>query len=62
MQVKPSKFHNNNMSVVLVKNDNTTKYCPPQQFNNKQLHPRVALKFKNGKATCPYCGDKFQAK
>ena len=42
--------------------DGTTKYCPPQGIDAKTLHPRVALKFVNNQASCPYCGLKFKLK
>lgn len=50
------------MSVVFLNNADTTQYCPPRGTENNNLHPRVALKFKDGVAKCPYCSVKFQIK
>ena len=36
-------------------------HCPPPEVQKWNMHPRVYLKFdQKGKATCPYCGAKYE--
>ena len=43
-----------------VKSSELPASCPPKNSSVDGLHPRVYLKFKDGKAKCPYCGAKFE--
>lgn len=48
-------------SVRTVRPDELPACCPRLDENLSHLHPRVYLKFgKDGLATCPYCGARYQ--
>jgi len=34
--------------------------CPPKEAEAWDMHPRVYLDFKQGKATCPYCNAQYE--
>ncbi len=55
-------FHTEHMQHIYLVDDGVTKYCPPHGVENTDLHPRVALKFHNGVAVCPYCGVEYRYK
>ena len=60
MQIKD--IYNKHTIFVKVKDDNAVKYCPPIEIEAKSLHPRVALKFNNAIAKCPYCSMEYRIK
>ncbi|MCW8877066.1 MAG: zinc-finger domain-containing protein [Kangiellaceae bacterium] len=34
--------------------------CPPKEQEHWNQHPRVYLELSDGKASCPYCGNRFE--
>ena len=60
MQIKD--IYNKNVTFINLENDGIVKYCPPITIDAKALHPRVALKFNNNIAKCPYCSLEYRIK
>jgi uncharacterized Zn-finger protein len=58
MEIKD--IYNKHVSFVKVKGNGEVKYCPPKEIDATSLHPRVALRFLNDKAKCPYCSLEYR--
>ncbi|HIF35616.1 MAG: zinc-finger domain-containing protein [Candidatus Pseudothioglobus sp.] len=49
------------LSFRLVMNTELPFHCPPKDAPKWNMHPKVFLSFSdNGKASCPYCGAKYE--
>jgi uncharacterized Zn-finger protein len=58
MSILPRRYS----SLMRVDKNNTPHSCPPKGATIWNMHPKVFLEFVSGKASCPYCGSKFELK
>lgn len=49
------------INFTIVKQDESPVCCPPKYTQIWNMHPKVFLHLNdNGKAVCPYCGERYE--
>ncbi len=59
MSQAESKKVANDQKVYHVTSNDLPLSCPTKDMSTWNSHPKVYMEFKDGKATCPYCGAQY---